>query len=102
MNHVEGDTALQTDVLEDVVEATHYRRWLAELALPYLGEDALEAGSGLGHYAEDRRRRRCRKVHGDRGEHSWKASMTDPFPASARATDLALKFEGGCPGPRGA
>ncbi len=50
---VEGDTALQSDVLEDLVEAAHYRRWLVDLALPHLGEDPLEVGSGLGHYAAD-------------------------------------------------
>ena len=50
---VEGDTGLQSDVLEDLVEAVNYRRWLVELALPHLGDDPLEVGSGLGHYAED-------------------------------------------------
>ncbi len=53
MSRVEGDTALQSDTLEDLVEAYRYRRWLVSLALPYLGDDALEVGSGLGHYAED-------------------------------------------------
>ena len=51
--HVEGDTALQTVVLEDLVEAHNYRRWLVDLALPHLGDDPLEVGSGLGHYASD-------------------------------------------------
>lgn len=50
---VEGDSGLQTDVLEDLAEAVHYRRWLVDLALPYLGDDPLEVGSGLGLYAAD-------------------------------------------------
>lgn len=50
---VEGDTGLQNDVLEDLLEAKRYRRWLVELAVPYLGDDPLEVGSGLGHYAAD-------------------------------------------------
>lgn len=53
VNPVEGDSSLQTDVLEDLVEAYRYRGWLVRLALPYLGDDPLEVGSGLGHYAED-------------------------------------------------
>jgi SAM-dependent methyltransferase len=50
---VEGDSGLQTDVLEDLVEAVHYRRWLVGLALSHLGDDPLEIGSGLGDYAAD-------------------------------------------------
>ena len=53
MAEVEGDTGLQSDVLEDLVEAARYRRWLVDLALPHLGDDPLEVGSGLGHYAAD-------------------------------------------------
>ena len=51
--NVEGDTGLQSEILEDLVEARNYRRWLVDLALPHLGEDPLEVGSGLGHYAAD-------------------------------------------------
>jgi len=46
-------TGLQDDVLEDLAEAVNYRQWLVSLALPYLGDDALEVGSGLGLYAAD-------------------------------------------------
>jgi SAM-dependent methyltransferase len=49
---VTGDAALQDQVLEDLASAVNHRRWLCELARPYLGGDALEIGSGLGHYAE--------------------------------------------------
>ena len=48
-----GDTGLQSDVLEDLVEAVRYRRWLVDLCRPWLGDDPLEVGSGLGHYASD-------------------------------------------------
>lgn len=50
---VEGDSGLQDEVLEDLVEAVRYRRWLVALTLPWLGEDPLEVGSGLGHYAAE-------------------------------------------------
>jgi SAM-dependent methyltransferase len=48
---ISGD--LQTDVLEDLAEALNYRRWFVDLALPHLGDDPLEVGSGLGLYAAD-------------------------------------------------
>lgn len=50
---VAGDTELQTDVLEDLASAHNYRRWIVDLSLPWLGDNPLEVGSGLGHYAED-------------------------------------------------
>lgn len=53
MAEVEGDTDLQSEILEDLVEARNYRRWLVDLALPHLGDDPLEVGSGLGHYAAE-------------------------------------------------
>ncbi len=53
MSEVEGDSGLQSDVLEDLVEARNYRRWMVDLALPYLGDDPLEVGGGLGHYAAE-------------------------------------------------
>jgi SAM-dependent methyltransferase len=42
---------LQSAVLEDLSEAVRYRRWLADLARPYLGDDPIEVGSGTGDYA---------------------------------------------------
>jgi SAM-dependent methyltransferase len=45
--------ALQDDVLEDLAEAVNYRRWLVDLALPHLGDDPLEVGSGRGDHAAD-------------------------------------------------
>jgi SAM-dependent methyltransferase len=45
--------ALQDDVLEDLAEAVNYRYWLVDLALPFLGDDPLEVGSGIGLYAAD-------------------------------------------------
>jgi SAM-dependent methyltransferase len=50
---VEGDSGLQSDVLEDLRTAVNYRRWLCSLGVPYFGDDVLEIGSGLGYYAAD-------------------------------------------------
>ena len=51
MSQVSGDSALQSAVLEDLSDAVNYRRWLADLARPYLGDEPLEIGSGTGCYA---------------------------------------------------
>jgi hypothetical protein len=48
---VTGDSQLQDQVLEDLSDAHRYRRWLADLARPYLGEHPIEIGSGNGDYA---------------------------------------------------
>jgi SAM-dependent methyltransferase len=50
---VAGDTHLQTQVLESLADAVRYRRWLAGLARPYLGEHPIEVGSGNGDYAQE-------------------------------------------------
>lgn len=50
---VEPGSALQTEVLEDLRGARHYRRWLVRLVSPYLGNDPIEIGSGIGDYAEE-------------------------------------------------
>jgi SAM-dependent methyltransferase len=48
---VTGDSKLQSEVLEDLSDARRYRRWLADLVQPFLGEDPIEIGSGTGDYA---------------------------------------------------
>ena len=48
-----GDVQLQSRTLEDVSSAVNYRRWLVSLAVPYLGDHAIEIGSGHGDYAEE-------------------------------------------------
>jgi SAM-dependent methyltransferase len=53
MSDVLGDVALQDQTLEDVASAVNYRQWLVSLALPYLGEHAIEIGAGQGDYVED-------------------------------------------------
>jgi SAM-dependent methyltransferase len=51
MTAVEGDTVLQSEVLEDLAEAVNYRHWLVDLAVPFLIGPTLEVGSGIGLYA---------------------------------------------------
>jgi SAM-dependent methyltransferase len=47
------ETQLQSEVLEDLRGARHYRRWLVRLVSPYLGTDPIEIGSGIGDYAAE-------------------------------------------------
>lgn len=51
MAEITGDQRVQSEVLEGLATAVNHRRWFAELALPYLGSDPIEIGSGLGDYA---------------------------------------------------
>jgi SAM-dependent methyltransferase len=49
---VRGNDEIQSAVLEVLSDAVNYQRWLADLVRPYLGDDPLEIGSGIGDYAE--------------------------------------------------
>ncbi|HCT77201.1 MAG TPA: methyltransferase type 12 [Micromonosporaceae bacterium] len=51
MSQINGDTVLQSTVLEDLSDAVNYQRWLADLVRPHIGDDPLEIGSGIGDYA---------------------------------------------------
>lgn len=46
-----GDSALQSQTLEELRSVVNYHDWLTTLALPYLGDHPIELGSGLGDYA---------------------------------------------------
>jgi SAM-dependent methyltransferase len=43
----------QTEILEVAQSAVKYRKWLARLTYPYLGDNPLEFGSGIGDYAKE-------------------------------------------------
>ena len=45
--------SFQTEVLEVGQSAHNYRKWLSQLTFPYLGDNPLELGSGLGDYAHE-------------------------------------------------
>ncbi|MDG4834071.1 class I SAM-dependent methyltransferase [Solwaraspora sp. WMMD1047] len=51
MVEITGDQRVQEEVLEGLATAVNHRRWFVELALPYLGDNPIEIGSGLGYYA---------------------------------------------------
>jgi SAM-dependent methyltransferase len=78
---VHGDSGLQTDVLEDLAEAVNYRRWLVDLAVPYLGDDPLEVGSGLGHYASDWRSAGAARITVSEADPGRLAALRERFAA---------------------
>ena len=47
------DDRVQHGVLETLSSAVNYRRWVCDLAEPWLGEDPLEVGSGIGDHAAE-------------------------------------------------
>src|SRR5262245_52870923 len=47
-----GDSELQSETLESLTSAKRYHAWLTGLAEPFLGDDPVELGSGLGDYAQ--------------------------------------------------
>jgi SAM-dependent methyltransferase len=51
MTGINGDQRVQAEVLEGLATAVNHRRWFVELAIPYLGDNPIEIGSGLGDYA---------------------------------------------------
>jgi ubiquinone/menaquinone biosynthesis C-methylase UbiE len=51
MGEITGDQRVQAEVLEGLATAVNHRRWFVELALPHLGDNPIEVGSGLGDYA---------------------------------------------------
>ncbi|MGW0435733.1 class I SAM-dependent methyltransferase [Micromonospora sp. NPDC003197] len=51
MVEITGDQRVQSEVLEGLATAVNHRRWFVELAIPYLGDNPIEVGSGLGDYA---------------------------------------------------
>jgi 2-polyprenyl-3-methyl-5-hydroxy-6-metoxy-1,4-benzoquinol methylase len=51
MVEIAGDQQVQSEVLEGLATAVNHRRWFVELAVPYLGDEPIEIGSGLGDYA---------------------------------------------------
>jgi 2-polyprenyl-3-methyl-5-hydroxy-6-metoxy-1,4-benzoquinol methylase len=74
------ETELQSEVLEDLRGARHYRRWLVSLVAPYLGPSPIEIGSGIGDYAAEFAA----------GRASYTATESDP----ARHQALEQRFAG--------
>ena len=52
----------QTEILEVAQSAVNYRKWLAQLTYPYLGDNPLEFGSGIGDYAKEWLQLGCRQL----------------------------------------
>jgi SAM-dependent methyltransferase len=46
------DPSIQADVLEALTEARNYNAWITSIMEPFLGDDPIELGSGLGDQAQ--------------------------------------------------
>jgi SAM-dependent methyltransferase len=90
-NAVLGDSELQSRTLESLTSAVHYHQWLTELAAPFLGDDPIELGSGLGDYA-----RRwldtscCRNITVTEADHTRLGQLQGRFRGDARVEVLEL------------
>ncbi len=80
MARQEPGTGLQSEVLEDLRGARHYRRWLCDLVAPHLGDDPIEIGSGIGDYAAELAA----------GRRRYTATEADP----GRLATLSARFDG--------
>ena len=52
----------QTEILEVAQSAVNYRKWLARLTFPFLGDHPLEFGSGIGDYADEWLKLGCKEI----------------------------------------
>jgi SAM-dependent methyltransferase len=53
VKEIRGDRQVQCDVLVALSECRNHRKWFADFAKPYLGDNPIEIGSGLGDYAQE-------------------------------------------------
>ena len=93
-----GDTVLQSQTLESVSTASAYHRWLTSLALPYLGDDPIELGSGLGDYAETWLNDGVPKITVTEIDESRLTYLRGKFAADKRVTVTSIDFRDPKPG----
>jgi len=88
---LEDCTVLQSEVLEDLRSAVNYLEWLVDLTEPWLGDDPLEVGSGLGDAAA-RWAAAGRPVTASEADPSRLALLRERFAghASVRVRELAV------------
>lgn len=93
-----GDTELQSEVLESNAEAVNYHEWLCSLALPYLGDNPLEIGSGLGDYAQTWLEMGVPKVTVTEADPGRLAHLQEKFSDEPRVTLGSIDLDGTVPG----
>jgi SAM-dependent methyltransferase len=85
-----GDSALQSQTLESVADAENYHDWLTSLALPYLGDNPIELGSGLGDYTERWLRSGVPRVTATEVDPARLAGLKERFRDDKRATVIGF------------
>ncbi|MBI1376242.1 MAG: methyltransferase domain-containing protein [Frankiales bacterium] len=92
-SQVLGDTELQTVALEDNANAVNYHAWLCDLALPYLGDDPLELGSGLGGYVQTWLDAGVPRVTATEADPARLQHLRDRFDGDSRVTVREIDLE---------
>lgn len=88
----------QSSALEALASARNYRAWLCDLALPYLGDDPLEVGSGLGDYAAEWRNRGVTRITVSEANPARLAALRRRFAADPRVAALCVDLATPQPG----
>ncbi len=93
-----GDTGLQSEVLESNANARRYHEWLCSMAQPYLGDDPLEIGSGMGDYAQTWLAGGLRRITLTEADPSRWAVLQEKFSDDSRVRFATVDLDGTDPG----
>ena len=69
----------QSEILEVAQSAVNYRKWLARLTFPYLGDNPLEFGSGIGDYADEWLQLGCKQITVSENSPTRMPALTSKF-----------------------
>lgn len=83
-SEVLGNSVDQTMAIETLSDAVNYRRWLATMALPLLGGNPIELGSGIGDYAAEWLAAGVRHVTATEADSSRLAVLRSRFESDSR------------------
>jgi SAM-dependent methyltransferase len=84
--HTVPGSELQSFTLESLASAVNYHAWLCDLVQPYLGDDPLEFGSGLGDYAATWVRRGQQRITVSDVDSTRRAVLLERFADNPRVT----------------
>jgi len=83
----------QTEILEVAQSAVNYRKWLAKLTFPFLGDNPLEFGSGIGDYADEWLLLGCKQITVSENSPTRLARLIDKFDKNPRVHIKQIDIE---------
>ena len=83
----------QTEILEVAQSAVNYRKWLAKLTFPFLGDNPLEFGSGIGDYADEWLLLGCKQITVSENSPTRLARLIDKFDENPRVHIKQIDIE---------